>query len=85
MSGIFEAGMLICFGISWPIAAYKTYKAKSVGGKSFSFSCLIMLGYVFGVINKVLYSHDWVIWLYLLNMFFLGLDMSLHLKYRKNK
>ena len=25
---IFEAGMMICFGASWPIAVYKTYKAK---------------------------------------------------------
>ena len=25
---IFEAGMMVCFGASWPIAAYKTYKAK---------------------------------------------------------
>ena len=27
---IFEAGMMVCFGISWPIAAYKTYKSKKI-------------------------------------------------------
>lgn len=50
---VFEAGMMVCFGVSWPIAAYKTYKAKCVHGKSFAFSCLIMLGYVFGIIHKL--------------------------------
>ena len=45
---IFEAGMMVCFGASWPIAAYKTYKAKCVDGKSLRFSSLILLGYVFG-------------------------------------
>ena len=44
---IFEAGMMVCFGASWPIAAYKTYKAKCVDGKSLRFSSLILLGYVF--------------------------------------
>ena len=81
---VFEAGMMVCFGISWPIAAYKTYKAKCVHGKSFSFSCLIMLGYVFGIIHKLFYYFDWVIWLYLLKMFFLGIDMFLYWKYKHN-
>ena len=39
---IFEAGMMVCFGASWPIAAYKTYKAKCVDGKSLRFSSLIL-------------------------------------------
>ena len=81
---VFEAGMMVCFGASWPIAAYKTFKSKSVGGKSFTFSCLILLGYVFGVIHKLFFYRDWVIWLYLFNMFFLLIDMGLHLKYKNN-
>ena len=80
---IFEAGMMACFGISWPIAAYKTFKAKCVGGKSFSFSCLILTGYIFGLIHKLFFYRDWVIWLYLFNMFFLIVDMCLYLKYKK--
>ena len=58
---IFEAGMMVCFGASWSIAAYKTYKAKCVDGKSLRFSSLILLGYVFGIIHKILYSQDLVI------------------------
>jgi len=79
---IFEAGMMVCFGISWPLAAYKTYKAKCVHGKSFAFSCLILTGYICGIIHKLFYYNDWVIWLYLINMFFLLIDMILYWKYK---
>lgn len=79
---IYEAGMMICFGASWPIAAYKTFKAKRVEGKSLRFSCLIFLGYVFGILHKILYNPDLVIILYILNMLFLSVDMGLHIKYK---
>lgn len=81
---IFEAGMLICFGVSWPIAAYKTYKSKSVNGKSLRFSCLILLGYFLGITHKILYSQDWVLFLYLINTLFLLTDIFLYLRYRKS-
>lgn len=81
---IFEAGMMVCFGVSWPIAAYKTFKSKSVGGKSLSFSCLVFVGYICGLLHKFLYNLDWVVCLYLINMFFLTLDMGLYLRYKKN-
>lgn len=81
---VFEAGMMVCFGVSWPIAAYKTYKAKCVHGKSFTFSCLILTGYICGIIHKLFFYNDWVIWLYLINMIFLLMDMFLYLKYKNN-
>ena len=81
---VFEAGMMVCFGISWPIAAYKTYKAKCVQGKSIYFSFLILLGYICGIIHKLLYSLDIVLSLYLINVFFLLIDMFLWFKYRNN-
>ena len=79
---IFEAGMMACFGVSWPIAAYKTYRAKCVKGKSFTFCCLILAGYVCGIIHKLFFYNDWVIWLYLFNTCFLLLDMSLYIRYK---
>ena len=81
---IFEAGMMVCFGVSWPVAAYKTFKAKSTKGKSLTFSCLILIGYVCGIVHKIFFYYDWVFWLYILNMFFVLVDIFLHLKYRKN-
>ena len=80
---VFEAGMMVCFGVSWPVAVYKTFRAKSVKGKSFTFSCLIMTGYICGLIHKIFFYHDWVLWLYLANMAFVLTDMILYIRYKK--
>lgn len=81
---VFEAGMMVCFGISWPIAAFKTYKCKCVHGKSLAFSYLILFGYICGILHKLLYSNDFVIWIYYLNAIFLLVDMFLYYKYKNN-
>ncbi len=80
---IFEAGMMVCFGAGWPVALSKTYRSKSAGGKSLGFSYLVLTGYVCGILHKILYNMDWVIWLYLINVAFVVMDMILCYKYRK--
>lgn len=80
----YEAGMLICFGASWPFAVMKTYKTKNVKGKSLLFLTLIILGYVFGIINKILNSVDIVLWLYVINLLLVGTDFVFCLLYRNN-
>ncbi len=77
----FEAGMLICFGISWPISIAKSIRTKVVVGKSPLFMAILCLGYVFGFINKLLYSLDWIIVLYALNFFMVAIDLALYYKY----
>ena len=81
---IFEAGMLLCFGASWPFAVAKTYKTKSVKGKSKLFLFLIILGYIFGIINKIINSMDFVFWLYVINLLLVSIDFFLCIIYRKN-
>lgn len=80
----YEILMLICFGVSWPVAVLKTYQTKNVKGKSFLFLFLILMGYVFGVIHKMIYSLDWVIWLYIANGVLVLADMALWFKYKDN-
>lgn len=80
----YEILMLICFGVSWPVALIKTYTTKSVKGKSFLFLFLILLGYIFGVIHKIIYNLDYVIWLYILNGFLVAIDMALWFVYKNN-
>ena len=46
---------------------------------------LILLGYVCGIAHKVIDNMDWVFWLYILNTFFLLVDMYLYWLYRNNK
>ncbi len=80
----YEILMLICFGVSWPIALIKTYTTKSVKGKSFLFLFLVLLGYIFGVIHKLTYNYDYVIWLYILNGLLVLADMALWFIYKDN-
>ena len=82
---IFEAIMLICFGASWPFAIMKTYKTKSVKGKSRLFLTLIILGYIAGMINKILNSPDIVFWLYVLNLLLVCTDFLLYFIYRNRE
>lgn len=81
---VYEILMLICFGVSWPVAVFKTYKTKTVKGKSFLFLFLILLGYVFGIVHKVIYNFDYVIWLYILNGLLVLADMLLWFRYKDN-
>jgi len=41
----FEAGMLICFGASWPLDIYKSLKSRSTAGKSVMFMFVLCVGY----------------------------------------
>lgn len=81
---LFEAIMLLCFGASWPFAVAKTYKTKNVKGKSIVFLSLIVIGYLSGIAHKFLYSHDAVIWLYVLNCLLVSAEIVMWFKYRKN-
>lgn len=81
---IFEIGMLICFGASWPFSLAKTWTTKSCKGKSFVFLWLIIIGYVCGILHKILFHYDLVIWLYVLNLVLVGGDLFLCYIYRKN-
>ena len=79
---IFEITMLVCFGASWPFAIHKTYTTKSTKGKSARFLILIIVGYLAGIIHKILYSNDIVILLYILNMLMVSADFMMFLKYK---
>lgn len=80
---IFEALMLVCFGASWPFALVKTYRTKNVKGKSSLFLSLVILGYLFGIVHKILYNFDYVIFLYVFNCLMVLLDLILYFKYKK--
>ncbi len=78
---IFEATMLICFGMSWPISIAKSLRTKVVTGKSSLFMVLLCFGYLCGIVHKLLYSRDWVILLYTLNMVLVAIDLTLYFRY----
>lgn len=80
---IFEAVMLICFGASWPVSIWRTYKVKNPVGKSTGFLLLIIIGYIAGIINKFMGTVDWVLGLYILNLVMVASDLILVIYYRK--
>jgi len=79
---IFEMIMLICFGAAWPISVYKSHKTKSNKGKSLAFLYIIFIGYIAGIIHKIFYNFDMVIYLYIFNVLFVLVDIVL---YHRNK
>ncbi len=81
---IFEALMLICFGAAWPFSIWRIWKTKAARGKSMWFLCIVLTGYVSGVIHKVLNSLDYVIILYVMNSMLVSVDIALSWKYRNN-
>ena len=81
---IFEALMLICFGVAWPFSIWRIWKTKAARGKSMWFLCIVLTGYVSGVIHKVLNSLDYVIILYVMNSLLVSVDIALSWRYRNN-
>lgn len=83
----FEAAMIICFGISWPVAIWKTLKTRQVHGKSIAFLTLIASGYGFGVLHKTIHAFDWIILLYAFNFVMVLTELGLCLIYgtRRNE
>ncbi len=80
---LLEMTMLICFGAAWPLSIYKSYTSKSTEGKSVFFLIIIMIGYIAGILNKLLYNYDFVIYLYILNLVMVGIDTLLYFKNSK--
>lgn len=80
---VFEIIMLICFGIAWPFNIYKSIKAKTAKGKSPLFLVAIIIGYIAGIIHKILYSNDFVMVLYILNLLMSSTDLLLYFRNRR--
>lgn len=80
--GIFEAIMLLCFGAAWPFSIYRSWKSRKTGGKSPVFLIIVIVGYIAGIINKLLTNPDLVLWLYVLNAVMVGIDLILYLRNR---
>lgn len=69
LAHLFEAGMLVCFGFSWPINVVKAYKARTAKSTSLAFICLIITGYVAGVTAKMInHQYNYVLAVYFMNL-----------------
>ena len=77
---LFEIIMLICFGMSWPISVIKSYRARTTTGKSLPFLLFILVGYIAGIMAKLLApAFKWyVLFFYVLNLVMVSTDLLLY-------
>lgn len=52
LANVLEIFMLVCFGLSWPMAAVKSFRSRSTKSTSLLFILLILSGYIGGVASK---------------------------------
>ena len=83
---IFEFIMLACFGLSWPISVYKSIKSKSTQGKSIVFIIAIIIGYISGIIGKIVNNQlTYVLIIYCFNLLVVSIDLILFFKNHKHE
>ena len=80
---VFEVIMLVCFGAAWPFSIYRSYRSKSNSGKSIVFLVIILIGYLAGLMHKVLFNFDLVIILYGINAVMVSTDILLYIRNRR--
>ena len=78
---VLEAAMLICFGLSWPINAYKNFKAGTAAGTSWQFILLITVGYLAGIAAKFASGMiNWVLAVYFINLVCLAVNWAVYFR-----
>ena len=81
MGEIFELLMIICFGLSWPLSVYKSYKARTTAGKSLVFLSAIWIGYICGIASKIMtHNINYVLVIYIVNLIIVSCDLVLYFR-----
>lgn len=94
MLDLLEALMILCFGLSWPISIYRSYTSRTAKGKSLFFEVFLMIGYLFGILRKILqfaaaapgdltflFYMSW--FFYVVNLVEIGIDIGLYFRNTK--
>jgi hypothetical protein len=83
MALLFEMFMVILFGVSWPVNIMKSIKSKSTKGKSALFLCFILIGYIFGILSKIVSNNiNYVFFFYIINLIMVTFDLILFFRNR---
>jgi len=76
--------MVICFGLSWPLSVYKSWKSKTAKGKSLMFELFIWVGYLSGIVGKIVTDNiTYVFIFYVINMVMVSVDICLYIRNRR--
>lgn len=86
MQQIFEFIMLACFGLSWPLSVYKSIKSRSTKGKSLVFIIAIIIGYISGIIGKIVGGQlTFILVIYCFNLAVVSIDLALYFINRRRE
>ena len=86
MAELLEFGMLFAFGFSWPFAIARTYRSKSVDGKSPMFMVIVILGYMCGIASHLVEGTKlWLVAVYLADIALVSTDLALYCLYSSRK
>lgn len=90
---LLEALTIFCFGLSWPLSIWKSWTSRTAKGKSVFFEVFLWIGYVFGIVRKVLQliqsnatgdPLNWIFYLgwvfYVLNIIEITIDIILYFR-----
>jgi hypothetical protein len=81
MIELFEALMIISFGVSWPASILKSWKVRTAKGKSSLFLFFVEFGYLCGILAKLLAgSITYVFPFYVLNLLMVAADIALYFR-----
>lgn len=84
MPQFFEAAMIICFGLSWPLSVMKSWRSRTTKGKSLMFEVFIFVGYLCGIAGKIItHNITYVLIFYIINLVMVATDLCLY--YRNSK
>jgi len=84
MAQIFEAIMVISFGLSWPSSIIKSYTSRTAKGRSILFLLFVLVGYLFGIASKFVSDHiTYVVIFYIINFVMVFIDLCLYFRNRR--
>lgn len=92
MTDLLEALMIFCFGLSWPISIRKSWVSRTAKGKSLFFEVFLLIGYICGIVRKILLlspaaDKDFLFFLsfffYILNFIEISVDVALYFRNKK--
>lgn len=81
---VLEAGMLVCFGVSWPFNIAKSLRSRTAKGKSVVYEILVVVGYFFGLAAKIILGDvNYVMIFYIVDILMVTTDILLTFRNRR--
>lgn len=84
LANILETLMILSFGVSWPLSILKSLRSKSTQGKSLPFMCCIFVGYICGILSKIMsHTFNLAFFFYFPNIIMVGTDICLYFRNKR--